>query len=83
MRFSLEKEGHSTVHFGTPSGVRGPLESLFRQLGFRPMIFGTFGEMSPNVKDFVDLAVDYGAEHLGKFMATLSMDTIRQALKRR
>ena len=71
------------VHFGTSSDVRGPLESLFRQLDFKPMIFGTFGEMSPNVKDFVDLAVDYGAEHLGKSMAASTMDIVRQAIKRR
>ncbi len=24
------------------------------------MVFGTFGEMSSNVRDFTDLAVDYG-----------------------
>jgi hypothetical protein len=47
------------------------------------MVFGTFGEMSSNVKDFIDLAVDYGAEHLGKSMAASTMDMVRQALKRR
>ncbi len=40
--------------------------------------------MSSNVKDFIYLAVDYGADHLGLSMATSSMDnTVRQALKRR
>jgi hypothetical protein len=47
------------------------------------MVFGTFGEMSSNVKDFVDLAMDYGAEHLGKSKAALTLDTLRQALKPR
>jgi len=47
------------------------------------MGFGTFGEMSSNVKDFIDLAVDYGAEHLGKSMAASTMDIAGQALKRR
>jgi hypothetical protein len=31
-------------HFGTSGGNRGPLESLFRQVDFRPLVFGTFGE---------------------------------------
>jgi hypothetical protein len=52
-------------------------------LDFKPKVFGTFREMSSNVKDFVDLAMDYGAEHLGKSMEASTMDTVRQALKRR
>jgi len=71
------------VHFGTSSDIRGPLENLFRKLDFKPKVFGTFREMSSNVKDFVDLAMDYGAEHLGKSMEASTMDTVRQALKRR
>jgi hypothetical protein len=47
------------------------------------MVFATFGEMGSNVKDFVDLAVDYGAEHLGKYMAASTLVMLRQALKRR
>ncbi len=47
------------------------------------MVFGTFGEMSSNVKYFINLALDYGAEHLRKFMVASTMDTTRQALKRR
>ncbi len=47
------------------------------------MVFGSLGEMSSNVKDFVDLAADYGAEHLGKSMAALTLYTLRKALKRR
>jgi hypothetical protein len=70
------------VHFGTGLEDKGPLESIFRQLEFKPMVFGTFGEMSSNVKDFIDLAVDYGAKHLGKSMAASTMDMVCQALKR-
>ena len=48
------------------------------------MIFGTFGETSLNIKDSIDLAVDYGGvEHLGKSMAASTLDMARQALKRR
>jgi hypothetical protein len=71
------------VHFGIGADDKGPLETLFRQLDFKPMGFFTFGKMSYNVKDFIDLAVDYGAEHLGLTTETSSMDTIHQALKRR
>ncbi len=41
------------------------------------MIFGTLGEMNSNVKDFIYLAVDYGAEHLGISMTASTLDTIR------
>jgi hypothetical protein len=47
------------------------------------MVFGTFGEMSSNAKDFIDLAVDYEAEHLGKSMAASMLNMVGQALKRR
>jgi hypothetical protein len=56
---------------------RGPLETIFRQLEFKSMIFGTFGEMSSNVQDLINLAVDYGAEHFGRSMATSTLDTVR------
>ena len=47
------------------------------------MVFGTFGEMSLDVHDFVNLVVDYGAEHVGKSMAASTLDMVRQALERR
>ena len=40
-------------HFGTAEAARGPLESLFKRLDFKPLVFGTFGEMSSNVKEVV------------------------------
>ena len=57
-----EKDRH---YFGTAETARGPLESLFRRLDFKPLVFGTFGEMSSNVKEVVNMAVEYGVEHLG------------------
>jgi hypothetical protein len=40
--------------------------------------------MSSNVKDFVDLAVDYSAEHMGKSMvSSYFSEAARLALKRR
>jgi hypothetical protein len=47
------------------------------------MVFGTFGKMSSNVKDFVVLVVDYGAEHFGKSMTATTLNTFRQVLKLR
>ena len=43
------------------------------------MIFGTFAEMSPNVKDFVDMAVEYGVEHLGTCMAASTPDVLHSS----
>ena len=47
------------------------------------MGFGTFGRMSSNVRDFVNIAVDYGAKHLGSSIVAMSMEAVRQGLKRR
>ena len=45
---------------GTAETARGPLESMFRRLDFKPLVFGTFGEMSINVKEVINMAVEYG-----------------------
>ncbi len=63
-------------HFGTAETTRGPLESLFRRFDFKLFVFGTFGEMSSNVKDVVDMAVEYGVEHLGRTLAATSLDGV-------
>ena len=47
------------MHHGTSEGAAGPLEEIFRQLNFKPLVFGTFGEMSSNVGDLVETAVEY------------------------
>ena len=69
-------------YFGTAETARGPLESLFRRRDFKPIVFGTFGEMSSNVKEVVDMAVEYGVEHLGRSMAATTVDGVRTILKR-
>ncbi len=53
------------VHHGTAEGAREPLEAIFRQLNFKPLVFGTFGEMSSNVGDLMETVVEYGVEYLG------------------
>ena len=50
---------------------------------FKPLVFGTFGEMSDNVKDVVGMAVEYGVEHLGCTMAATTVDGVRTTLRRR
>ena len=59
------------------------MEGIFKQLDFKPKVFGTFAEMSPNVKDFVDMAVEYRVEHLGTSMAASTPDVLRVVLRRR
>ncbi len=39
--------------------------------------------LSTNVKDVIDMAVEYGVEHLGRTMAAPTVDAVRMALKRR
>ena len=52
------------------------MESLFRRFDFKLLVFGTFGEMSSNVKDVVDMAVEYVVEHLGRTIAATSLDGV-------
>jgi len=52
-------------------------------LDSKPRVFGTFDETSTNVKVVVDMAVEYGVEHLGRTMATSTVDIVRVALRRR
>ena len=70
-------------YFGTAETARGPLETLFRRLDFKPLVFGTFGEMNTNVKEVVNIAVEYGVEHLGSSMAATTGDGVRTSLRRR
>ncbi len=51
-------------HFGARDGNRGPLKSLFRHMEFMPLVFGTFGECSSNVKAVLDMAVEDGVDTL-------------------
>ncbi len=70
------------MHFGTSEWERGPLEAIVRKVYYKPMVFGTFGEMSDGVKEVVEIAIDYGAEHLGRSMATTTVEAVRAALRR-
>ena len=47
------------------------------------MVFGTFGEYSSSVKAVIEMAVEYGVDHLGRTMAATTVDAVRMALKRR
>jgi hypothetical protein len=69
----LEEEGH----FGAGEGSKRPIETIFRQMVFKPLVFGTFGEMSSNVKELIEMVVEYGVEHMGKSMATTTVDIVR------
>ena len=71
------------VHFRTEEGARGPLEMIFRHIVFKPVVFGTFGETNSKVRELVDIAVEYGAEHLGRKMAAPTIDIVRATLRRR
>jgi len=61
----------------------GPLEAIFKTLDFKPLVFGTFTEASTNVGEFVELAVEYGVEHLGRTMAATSVESVKAAMRRR
>jgi len=71
------------AYFGTAEGAIGPLEAIFRQLGFKPLVFGTFAESRTIVREFIDTAVEYGVEHMGRTVAATTVDAVRLALKRR
>ena len=47
-------------HFDTNEGARVPLETIFLKINFKPMVFGSFGEMSFNIKEVIEIAVDHG-----------------------
>jgi len=68
------------VHFGTEENVRGPLESLFRHLDLKHLVFGTFGECSTSVKEVLKIA-EYGVGHLGRSMAATTLDAVRMVLR--
>jgi len=59
------------------------LKAIFRQLNFKPLVFGTFAESSTNMREFIDTAVEYGVEHMGRTIAATTVDAVRMALKRR
>ncbi len=60
---NLRRNDHA--HFRTTEGSRGLLETIFKEILFKPLVFGSFGEMSSNVREMIEITVKYGAEHLG------------------
>ncbi len=70
-------------HVGTTEAAKSPLEGLFRRMDFKPLVFGTFGEMSAKVKEVVNMAVEYGVEHLDRTMAATTEDGVITTLRRR
>ena len=71
------------AHFATAKGIVGPLEAIFKTLDFKTMVFGTFAEASTKVGEFVELAVEYGVEHLCRTMAATSVESVKAASRRR
>jgi len=71
------------LHFRTEEGARGPLETIFGQIVFKPLVFETFGETSSIVRELVEIAVKYGAKHLGMNMAAPTINMVRATLRRR
>jgi hypothetical protein len=71
------------THFGMAERAIGPLEVIFRQLDFKPLVLGTFAESNNNVREFIEKAVEYGVEHLGCTIAATTVDVVRMALQKR
>jgi hypothetical protein len=59
------------------------LEAILKTLDLKLLVFGTFAEASTNVEEFVELAVEYGVEHMGRTMAATSVESVKAALRRR
>ena len=82
--FMVYPKRKDSVHFGTSEQSRGPLESIFRQIVFKPLVFGSFGKMSLNVVvALLEAAVEYGIQQLGRNMPATTVDTVRTTLRRR
>ena len=52
-------------------------------MDYKPLVFGTFAECNSNVKVVLDMAVEYGVEHLGRTMAATTVEAVKTALRRR
>ena len=59
------------------------METIFRQIVFKPLVFGTFGEIISNVVGLVETTVKYGVEHMGMNMAATTVETVKITLRRR
>ena len=70
-------------HFGIQEGAKGPLESIFSQSDFQGLAFGTYGEISSNVRKMVSIAVEYGHKHLGASILASDMEAVKNSIRRR
>ena len=59
------------------------MEAIFRQLDFKSPLFEMFAEVSNNVREFLETALEYGADHLRRIIAATTEDAVRMALRRR
>jgi hypothetical protein len=50
---------------------------------FKPLAFGSFGEMSSNVRELIEMAMKYGVEHLGNNVAAASANIVGSTMRRR
>ena len=66
-----------------PKAALGHWRRSIRQLDFKPLVFGIFAESSSNVREFIELALEYGLEHMGRTIAATTVDEMRMALRRR
>jgi hypothetical protein len=60
----------------------GPLGTLFKQMDLKPLVSRSFGEMSTNFKEYIELAVNCEAEHLDKTMTASTVEAVRATLRR-
>ena len=70
-------------HFGIQEGAKGPLESIFSRSDFQGLAFGTYGEISSNVRKMISIAVEYGYKHLGASMLASDLDAVKNSIRRR
>ena len=78
---SLKRKGHA--RFGTREESKRPTESIFQLMVFKPLVFGTFGDMSSSARGLIEMVVEYGVEQLGMNMAATTVDIAMSTLRRR
>ena len=49
----ISRHKNDMAYFGTVEGAIGTLEAIFRQMDFKPLVFGTFPECITNVREFI------------------------------
>ena len=70
-------------YFDTGETDTGPLETILRQGDFHGLAFGTYGEISSNVRKLVSMATEYGHKHLAKTIMAKDLDAAKATIRRR